>query len=69
MSAVEEGSVSFFDELTNIGVAEHKPAAEFVFMPVHFTADDTEQCLAINQDLHTILFNYLVELVWLLHVL
>ena len=55
--------------LTDIRVTENKSSAQFILLPVHFTADNTEQSLAVNQDLHAVLFDYFIELSRLLHVL
>lgn len=56
-------------KLTDIGVAENKASAQRILMPVHFTANDAEQGLAVDQNLHTILLDDFVELARLLHVL
>lgn len=55
--------------LTDIGVAENESPTQLVLMPIHFTANDTEESLAIDQDFDTVLLDYLVELSRFLHVL
>lgn len=54
---------------TDVGVAENKSSAQLILLPVHFTADNTEQSLAVDQDLHAVLLDYLIEFSRLLHVL
>lgn len=39
-----------------------------IFLPVHLTPDDREQCLAVYEDSYTILLDDLVELSWLVDV-
>lgn len=56
-------------KLTDVGVTENESPAQFIFMPVHFTANDTEESLAVDQNFHTVLFNNFVEFPRLLHVL
>lgn len=55
--------------LTDIGVAENESPTQLVFMPVHFTANDTEESLAVDQNFHAVLLDNLVELARFLHVL
>lgn len=55
--------------LTYVGVPEHKSLIQFVFYPVHLTADDAEQSLAIDQNLHSVLFYSLIESACFIHIL
>lgn len=57
------------EPLTDIGVAENESSAQLVLMPVHFTSNDAEQSLAVDQNLHTVLLNNFIELSRLLHIL
>lgn len=56
-------------KLTDVGVSENESPTQLIFMPVHFTANDTEKSFAINQNLHTVLFNDFIELCRFFHVL
>lgn len=53
----------------DVGVAENESSAQLVLLPVHFAADNTEQSLAVDEDLDAVLLDYLIELSRLLHVL
>lgn len=55
--------------LTNIRVREHESLVQLVLNPVHLTADDTEQGLAVYQDLDPVLLNRFVECTRPVHIL
>lgn len=55
--------------LTYVGVSENESLAQLVLVPVHLTTNDTEQSLAVNQDLDAILLHDLIESTRLIHVL
>jgi hypothetical protein len=48
-------------KLTDIRVLEDEPRTQFILQPVHFTADNAEKRLAVDQDLYTVLLYTFVE--------
>ena len=52
---------------TYVWISEHKSLVQLILHPVHLTANDAKQRLAVNQHLHAILFDFLVKHSWLLH--
>ena len=44
-----------------VGIVEDKLGTQTILLPVHLTANNAEQCLAVNQDLYTTLLDPLVE--------
>lgn len=47
--------------LTDVWVPEDESLVQLVLYPVHLAADYAEQCLAVYEDLDTVLFDRLVK--------
>lgn len=46
---------------TDVGVPEHEPLVQQIFLPIHPAPDDAEQGLTIDQHLDAILLHHLIE--------
>lgn len=57
------------EELTDVWVLEDEPLIKLVLDPVHLTANNTEESLAVDQHLDTVLLYCLVKSARLVHIL